>query len=389
MRKLLILVILAMMSLPLAAQDEAVTRLDAAPDPDLYRLEEVFTGLERPVYVTHAGDGSGRLFVVEQAGRIQVYVDGQQQQILFLDIQSLVSRSHNERGLLGLAFHPNFVENGLFYVHYSGVQNGETVLARYAVSSDDPNVANPESATILFTHPQPAGNHNGGMIEFGDDGYLYLALGDGGSAGDPQNNGQNPTSLLGKILRFDVDSAEPYAIPEDNPANTVNPSLAPEVWAWGLRNPWRFSFDRATHDLYIADVGQNQWEEINFEPADSPGGVNYGWRVFEGSRPYSGEADPGDTVMPIAEYNHSEGCSVTGGYVYRGETLPALHSVYFFGDVCTGTIWATYRDSGDNWQTINFINRTGLSISSFGEDEAGELYVVDMSGRVLRLIAFE
>jgi glucose/arabinose dehydrogenase len=389
MRKLLSLVFLMLLSLPTAAQDDVVMQLDAAPDPTLYRLEEVFNGLERPIYLTHAGDGSGRIFVVEQGGRIWLYKGGERQQIPFLDIQSLVSRDHNERGLLGLAFHPNFAENGLFYVHYSGVQNGETVVARYEISPDNPDVANPESASIIFTHPQPAGNHNGGMIEFGDDGYLYIGLGDGGSAGDPQNRAQNQTELLGKILRLDVDSEAPYAIPQDNPVNTVNPLLAPEIWAWGLRNPWRFSFDRATHDLYIGDVGQNQWEEIDFEPADSSGGVNYGWRVFEATHSFSGEADPGGTVMPIAEYNHSEGCSVTGGYVYRGEMLPALQSVYFFGDVCTGTIWATYRDTEANWQTIPFINRTGLSISSFGEDEAGELYVVDISGRVLRLIAFE
>ncbi|MAS37876.1 MAG: glucose dehydrogenase [Anaerolineaceae bacterium] len=364
---------------------------NSAPDPSQYQLTEYVSGLSRPLYLTHAGDGSNRLFVLEQAGRIIIVSDGTVNSTPFLDISNLSSQdilsSYSERGLLGLAFHPNYAENGLFYVHYSD-RSGNTVIARYSVSSDNPDVADPNSAQVIFTHPQPYANHNGGQIEFGPDGYLYIALGDGGSQGDPQNNAQNPTSLLGKILRIDVDNGDPYAIPEDNPIATVNPDLAPEVWALGLRNPYRFSFDRETGDLYIADVGQNQLEEVNFQPADSPGGENYGWRVFEASIRYSQDADPGNTVFPVAEYNHNNGCSITGGYAYRGEALPDLQGVYIYGDWCSGRTWATYQDEAGTWQTLaDFIPNTGLAISAFGEDESGELYVADYSGRILKLTA--
>lgn len=370
--------------LPAAAQDTP------APDPSQYTLTEVASGLARPIYLTNAGDGSRRLFVLEQAGKIKLVVDGAVQNIPFLDISNIVSQeilsSYSERGLLGLAFHPNYAENGQFFVHYSDT-NGDTVIARYQVSPDNPNTADPTSGEIIFTHPQPYRNHNGGQIAFGPDGYLYIALGDGGSQGDPQNNAQNPASLLGKILRIDVDGDAPYAIPADNPIATVNPNLAPEVWALGLRNPYRFSFDRATGDLYIADVGQNQWEEINFQAAGSPGGQNYGWRIYEGNHRYSSEADPGGMIWPVAEYAHSSGCSVTGGYVYRGAELPLLQGTYIFGDWCSGNMWATYRDAQDAWQTIQFKTGTGLSISAFGEDDAGELYVLDYGGRILKLTA--
>ncbi|HLV36128.1 MAG TPA: PQQ-dependent sugar dehydrogenase [Spirillospora sp.] len=383
MRKLLIVILLYLiLVIPTVAQETA------PPDPSAYRLTEFVSGLSRPLYMTHAGDGSGRLFVLEQAGLIRLIVDGVVQNTPFLDISNLSAQDilsgYSERGLLGLAFHPNFAENGQFIVHYND-RSGGTVIARYRVSADNPDVADPASAEIILTHSQPYPNHNGGQIEFGPDSYLYISLGDGGSGGDPQNNAQNPASLLGKILRIDVDSESPYAIPNDNPISTVNPDLAPEVWAWGLRNPYRFSFDRATGDLYIADVGQNQWEEINFQPADSPGGENYGWRVFEGNHRYSNEAEPANVVFPIAEYNHSGGCSVTGGYVYRGESLPDLQGVYLFGDWCSGRIWTTYRDAEGAWQTNEFMANTGLAISSFAEDESGEMYVVDYGGRVLKL----
>jgi glucose/arabinose dehydrogenase len=383
MQKLVLSVLFSLITvLPAAAQEVIL------PDPSQYSLSEIASGFSYPLYLTNAGDGSNRLFVLEQTGKIILLVDGAVQNIPFLDISSLVSQeirsSYSERGLLGLAFHPNYTENGLFFVHYSD-PNGDTVIARYQVSPDNPNTADPTSGTIIFTHPQPYRNHNGGQIEFGPDGYLYIALGDGGSQGDPENNAQNPTSLLGKILRIDVDSSSPYGIPADNPIATVNPNLAPEVWAWGLRNPYRFSFDRATGDLYIADVGHDQWEEINFQEADSPGGQNYGWRVFEGAHPYSDEADPGGTIPPIAEYNHSLGCSVTGGYVYRGTALPALWGVYLYGDWCSGRIWATYPDAQGAWQTLEFMSGTGMAISAFGEDENGELYVLDYGGRILKL----
>lgn len=385
MRKLTILLFLSLLvTVPAGAQD--IT----APDPTQYRLEEFLSGLSRPIYMTSARDGSNRLFVLEQAGRIQLVIDGVLQATPFLDISNLSSQDilsgYSERGLLGLAFHPSFSDNGQFFVHYND-RNGDTVIARYQVSADNPNVADPDSAQVVFTHSQPYPNHNGGQIEFGPDGYLYIALGDGGSAGDPQGNGQNPTSLLGKILRIDVDNGSPYAIPIDNPISTVNPDLAPEVWAWGLRNPYRFSFDRETGDLYIADVGQNQWEEINFQPADSPGGQNYGWNVLEGNHRYSGGPAPANAVAPIAEYSHSSGCSVTGGYVYRGETLTALQGVYLFGDWCSGRIWAAYRDAQGAWQTSVFISGTGAAISAFAEDDSGEMYVLDYGGRILKLMA--
>jgi glucose/arabinose dehydrogenase len=287
-------------------------------------------------------------------------------------------------GLLGLAFHPDYAENGEFIVHYNRDGDGMTVIARYHVSPDDPDRADPDSAEIIFTQAQPYGNHNGGQIEFGPDGYLYLALGDGGSAGDPQNNAQNPQILLGSILRLDVDGDAPYAIPSDNPAMTTLPELAPEIWAWGLRNPYRFSFDRATGDLYIADVGQNQWEEINFQPADSGGGENYGWRIWEASHRYqSDQADTGDTVLPILEYSHAEGCSVTGGYVYRGETIPELQGVYVYGDFCSGRVFGGYRDMDGNWQS-SVLLQTPHQITGFGEDETGDLYLIAYGGSLLR-----
>ncbi len=376
-----LLALLAAAGGPLAAQD--------APDPAQYRLELVAAGFVRPLFLTSAGDESGRLFVLEQSGRVWIVRDGEAAPTPFLDISALVSTSANERGLLGLAFAPDYAASGVFYVHYSGRRpDGDTVLARYRVSAANPDAADPASAAIIFTLPQPYSNHNGGQLAFGPDGYLYVGLGDGGSAGDPHNNAQTPRSLLGKILRLDVSASAAYSVPPDNPAFTVNPALAPEVWAWGLRNPWRFSFDRLTGDLYIADVGQNQWEEINFQPAESAGGENYGWRVFEGTRRFTNEAAPAGHVAPIFEYSHAEGCSVTGGYVYRGAALPALDGVYFFGDYCYGRIWATYRDAAGQFQTAVFMADTDLIISSFGQDDAGELYLLDHGqGRVFQLVA--
>jgi glucose/arabinose dehydrogenase len=295
-----------------------------------------------------------------------------------------IRTGYSERGLLGMTFHPNYAENGQFFVHYND-RPGNTVISRFYVWADNPDAADPASEEIIFTHEQPFPNHNGGQIDFGPDGYLYIALGDGGSAGDPLNSGQTPDSLLGKILRIDVDGEAPYSIPADNPANGVNPDLAPEVWAWGLRNPYRFSFDRATGDLYIADVGQNQWEEVNFQPAESAGGENYGWRVFEATQRYSDEAAPENAVMPIAEYDHSNGCSITGGYVYRGEAIPALQGVYIFGDWCSGKMWATYRDDTGDWQTIPF-GETFRQITAFGQGDDGELYFVAYNGGIWKFL---
>jgi|SRR5690554_3446170 len=353
-----------------------------------FTLESVASGFTRPLYVTHAGDGSGRLFVVEQGGIIWILQDGQRLETPFLDVTDRVSpeaRSggYSERGLLGLAFHPNYAENGVFFINYTDL-NGTSITSRFTVSADDPNVADATSEQQLLVVEQPFANHNGGHLAFGPDGYLYVALGDGGSAGDPQNNAQNLSTLLGSILRLDVDVDEGYGIPEDNPfAN--DESARGEIWAWGLRNPWRFSFDRETGDLYIADVGQNEWEEVNFQPADSPGGENYGWRPYEGSQIYSGEQPASEPVMPIAEYSHSGtgGCSITGGYVYRGSAVPSLVGVYLYGDWCTGTIWSATPGEGGTWNA-QVAMESGRNISSFGEDEAGELYVVDYDGEILR-----
>jgi glucose/arabinose dehydrogenase len=358
-----------------------------AAQPVEYRLVEVANGFSRPLYVTHAGDGSGRLFVVEQSGAIKIIEDGAVLATPFLDVSGLISQSalgggYTEQGLLGLAFAPDYVETGVFYINYTD-RDGNSVIARYRVSANNPNMANADSADQLLYVQQPYRNHNGGQMAFGPDGYLYTSFGDGGSAGDPQGNGQNLGTLLGTILRLDVSMGENYAVPDDNPFVNSN-SARPEIWAWGLRNVWRFSFDRVTGDLYLADVGQNQWEEINFQPANSPGGENYGWNAYEGSHVYSGLEPASEVVWPVLEYGHSGGaCSVTGGYVYRGEMVPGLQGYYLYGDWCTGTIWAALPKSGGEWSATVSLE-SGRQISSFGEDEAGELYLVDYSGAVLR-----
>ncbi len=385
-----IAILLAMAAAVLAqGGDEPVTFRTSPPNPAGVTLTRIASGLDRPVLVTNAGDGSGRLFVVEQTGRIWIIQNGEFLEPPFLDLSSAVTRidGYSEQGLLGLAFHPAYAENGRFFVNYTD-RSGNTVVAEYAASAVDPNVADPQSGRQLLSVEQPYSNHNGGMMAFGPDGYLYIAFGDGGSGGDPYANGQNPWTLLGSILRLDVDS-EPdagkgYAVPEDNPF-VAGGRGAPEIWAWGLRNPWRFSFDRATGDLYIADVGQNQWEEVNFQAADSPGGENYGWNLYEATHPYSGGEAPADMVLPVAEYSHSEGgCSISGGYVYRGQTIPDLQGAYFYGDWCTGNIWSLYRDEAGAWQSGLFMRQPGKLISAFGEDEAGELYVVDYNGSIWR-----
>lgn len=373
-----------------AVEAEVVMTREALPSADAFQLETVVGGLDNPLYVTHAGDGSGRLFVLEQSGRIWIVQDDILQNTPFIDLSNIVSQDilfgYSERGLLGIAFHPNYEENGLFYVNYTD-QEGTTRIVSYSVSADDPNLADPSSARELLSIGQPYPNHNGGHMDFGPDGYLYISVGDGGLRDDPLNAGQDPATLLGTILRIDVDDFDfdrPYGIPSDNPF-TVNPNLALEVWSWGLRNVWRFSFDRATGDLYMGDVGQNQWEEINFQPADSPGGENYGWKAFEANLRYLGPDPVTDVVMPVAYYDHSEGCSITGGYVYRGEAIPELQGAYLYSDYCSGNLWAAYRNTDMEWE-FGLVARTGRSVSSFGEDEAGELYLVDYSGSVLRFV---
>ncbi len=371
-------------------EDEPVVFVDGntIPAGNEIGVEVVAEGLNRPLILTHAGDGSDRIFIAEQGGQVWILQDGEILPTPFLDVTNLLSSDVNaggytERGILGLAFHPNFDENNTFFVHYSGTNNGQTVIARYQVSMSNPNVADPNSAEIFFTLAQPFANHNGGELAFGpNDGYLYISLGDGGSANDPLNSGQNKNTLLGTILRVDVDGV-PYAVPEDNPF--VDADGADEVWAYGLRNAWKFSFDRATGDMYVADVGQNQWEEVSFQPADSEGGINYGWNVFEGTHIFAGGQTAGDSVLPFFEYDHNQGCSVTGGYVYRGEAISNLQGVYLFGDFCSGQVWASYRTAEDSWETIKYIDLP-YEISAFGEDEAGELYVLDHNGTVARFV---
>jgi glucose/arabinose dehydrogenase len=338
------------------------------------------------VGIANAGDGTGRLFILEQTGRIRIVRDGELASSPYLDITDRVGSSANEQGLLGLAFHPNYADNGLFYVNYTDRQ-GDTVIARFSVSAD-PDRGDPASETTVLTIPQPAGNHNGGHLAFGPDGYLYIGTGDGGGAGDQYGNGQNGGTLLGAMLRLDVDAAQPYAIPSGNPF-IGDPAVRDEIWAIGLRNPWRYSFDRLTGDLYIADVGQNQYEEVNYHAAAAPGGRNYGWPIMEARYCFPKDRDCAQTglVQPVAEYDHAQGCSVTGGYVYRGQAFPALTGIYFYGDYCSGRIWGLAPDRAGGWQAVE-LTQADARLSSFGEDEAGELYLLDMGdGELLRLTA--
>jgi len=345
-------------------------------------LEPVAEGLDSPLGVTHAGDGSGRLFIVEQTGAIRVMRDGEILDEPFLDVSGIIVAG-GEQGLLGLAFHPDYARNGRFFVDYTDV-NGHTAVAEYGVS-DDPDRADQDSARTLLQVDQPFSNHNGGQLGFGPDGFLYVALGDGGSAGDPDGNGQNTDVLLGKLLRLDVDSGDPYGIPADNPF--ANGGGEPEIWAYGLRNPWRFSFDSGTDQLWIADVGQGEFEEINRRPA-AAGGLNYGWDQMEGRECYEGsDCDPNGMIVPISGYNHDLGCSVTGGYVYRGNDFPELRGGYLFGDYCSGVIWAIDASANEFTEPVELMS-SGLSISSFGPDEAGELYLTDLAaGRLLRVVS--
>lgn len=347
-------------------------------------LAPVLDGFEQPLYVTGAGDGSARLFVLEKTGRAWTVRDRQRVGV-FLDLSDRVS-TESEQGLLGLAFSPTFAEDDTVFVSYTQ-RDGASVLSRFTVNGDS---VDPASEKMLLHVAQPFANHNGGMIAFGPDGYLYLGLGDGGSGGDPYGSGQNGRSLLGKILRIDVigGSGDPagYVVPDDNPF-VGQSDMKPEIWAIGLRNPWRFSFDRATGDMWIGDVGQNAWEEIDFEAADSPGGGNYGWNRFEASHPYPPDsAAPASDgfVMPIVEYGREEGTSVTGGYVYRGTAEPGLYGTYLYADFTVGRIWGLQRAGDDSVQTRELLD-TDMMISSFGEDDDGELYVVDFNGGVYRV----
>jgi glucose/arabinose dehydrogenase len=310
---------------------------------------------------------------------------------VFLDIRDRIRSAGSEQGLLGLAFHPNFLGNGFFYVNYTDGL-GNTVVSRFTAST----VAGPTppgSERMILTLTQPASNHNGGHLAFGPDGYLYIGTGDGGGGGDTFRNGQNGQTLLGAMLRLDVDSSLPFAIPADNPYVGIE-GVRDEIWAFGLRNPWRYAFDRLTGDLFIADVGQNDYEEINVQPASSLGGENYGWPVMEGRQCFPSGTTCQMVVLtfPIHEYDHSQGCSITGGYVYRGLELPSAAGVYVFGDFCTGRIWGLFSNDGSS-RTLAELGRSDIRITSFGEDESGELYVVGVGsagrGELNRLRFFD
>jgi glucose/arabinose dehydrogenase len=355
----------------------------APPTTTSVTLAPFVSGLHNPVDLQQPKDNSGRLFVAEQGGTIRVIANGAVVGTPFLDITSKVTFG-GEMGLLGLAFHPNFAQNHIFYIHYDRTVSGrrQSVLAQYHVSSDT-NRADPASERILLTVDQPFDNHKGGQIAFGPDGFLYIGLGDGGSEGDPHGNGQNKNTLLGKVLRIDVNSTsagKQYAIPADNPF--AGGGGKPEVFAYGVRNPWRMSFDRTSGTLFAADVGGDRYEEVDIIQR----GNNYGWNIMEASHclnPPTGCNTTGLT-MPIAEYSHSEGEAIVGGYVYHGDKIPSLQNVYIFGDYITGKIWALTSDTSGAW-TRTLLLDTGGNISSFGQDQSGEIYVIDLSGNIYQL----
>ena len=343
-------------------------------------------GFSLPVGVTNADDGSGRIFVVEQGGRVRIVKNGALLAAPFLNISNRVSTG-GERGLLGLAFPPDYARKGYFYVNYTNTA-GNTVIARYRRSATDPDAADASGEQVVVTIAQPFENHNGGQLAFGPrDRLLYVGMGDGGSGGDPGNRAQNTQELLGKILRLDVETGRPYTytVPASNPF-VGRSGFRPEIWALGLRNPWRFSFDRLTADLFVADVGQEFFEEVNFQPASSAGGQNYGWKIMEGAHCFaSAQCDRTGLTLPVVEYDHGLGCSVTGGYVYRGNTYPRMRGLYIYGDFCSGRVWGLRSENG-SWQNSLLID-TAIRISAFGEDEAGNLYAASYStGEVYPLV---
>jgi glucose/arabinose dehydrogenase len=373
----------------------AWTPAAAAPGSFITTVQ-ITNNLPNAVGVTNAGDGSGRLFIVQQTGQIRIWNGSQVLATPFLDISALTSTCDpssgcGERGLLGLAFHPGFETNGNFYVYYTRKSDGAITIAHYHAAPAS-NVADASPGTVLLTidHSSQA-NHNGGQLAFGPDGYLYIGTGDGGGGGDPFENGQNINALLAKILRIDVDHGSPYAIPASNPFAGATAG-ADEVWAYGLRNPWRFSFDRQTGDLYIGDVGQSSWEEIDFQAAGAAGGRNYGWDCREGAHNYSdtnGDMNvncPVPSVDPVMEYDHSLGCSVTGGFVFRNLPSHSMTGNYFFGDYCSGRIWRGVPAGAGAWTRTDVLDTT-FNITSFGESETGRIYLTDASTSTLKWLA--
>ncbi|MCA9000425.1 MAG: PQQ-dependent sugar dehydrogenase [Planctomycetes bacterium] len=387
---------IGLLALALSAPVAAACAQEQAPSPiePSVQLERAFPNLEfdKPLFLTPAGDGTPRLFVIEKKGVIRVFQDDQETKDtqVFLDISERVSLKGNEEGLLGIAFHPKYKENGYFYLHYSSSKNDRMgTLAEFRVHPEDPNKADPSYERILIEVEQPWRNHNGGMIAFGPDGYLYWALGDGGAADDPHGNGQNLKTLLGSILRIDVSSRTgelPYGIPADNPFVSEPEGARGEIWAFGLRNAWRFSFDRETGELWAGDVGQNRWEEIDLVTK----GGNYGWNVREGFDPFykKAEISHGMAIEPIAVYGRREGVSITGGYVYRGSRFPELRGSYFYGDYTTGNIWRITKNEHGTYHNAIAQEKSGCVIGSFAEDAKGEIYVLNYGGKgeIMRLI---
>ncbi|MBZ5571494.1 MAG: PQQ-dependent sugar dehydrogenase [Acidobacteriia bacterium] len=352
--------------------------------PPAVALTTIATGLNSPVDLQTPDDNSGRMFVVEQSGTIRIIANNALLPTPFLNIATKVTFS-GEMGLLGAAFHPAFSQNQKFYLNYVHSSGGviQSFIAEYQVSAADPNQADPASERILLTVDQPYDNHKGGQLAFGPDGFLYIGLGDGGSGGDPLGNGQSLDTLLGKMLRIDIDHAsggKNYAIPPDNPF--VGTSHMPEIWAYGLRNPWRFSFERSTGRLFCADVGQDNYEEIDLLQK----GGNFGWNVMEGMHCYNASnCDMNGLLLPIAEYSHSEGVAVIGGYVYTGKAISGLAGMYVLGDYGSGTIWTLQENPPGTWTRAELLS-TGRNLSSFGQDAAGEIYVLDLAGNVLKLV---
>ena len=350
----------------------------------------ITNGLARPVQVVAAPGDYSRIFIVEQrsgsTGRVKIY-DLENGVLLSTPFLSQSVSTSSEQGLLGLAFHPNYNQNGYLYINYTNT-SGNTVIERLTVSASNPNVVQSGSDYTIMTISQPYTNHNGGWLGFGPDGYLYIATGDGGSGGDPGNRAQDITNqMLGKMLRIDVDGGSPYVSPPSNPF--VGVTGDDEIWAYGLRNAWRCSFDRETGDLWMADVGQNAYEEISFQPANSQGGENYGWRCYEGDHTYNTSGCSGPYEFPIWEYGHGSGCSITGGHVYRGEAMPSMHGTYFFSDYCTSRLWTLRYDGAGVYDYQDRTSEIGGNISSvsgYGEDAAGEIYICDLGGEVWKVI---
>jgi hypothetical protein len=362
--------------------DSAETTLP--PGTVSVRLEEVASGLAYPVYLTAAPGDTSRLFIVEKGGTVRVLKHGVLLPTPFINLSGRVTRG-SEQGLLGMAFHPTDNRVVLSFTVAGPERGGRSRVATFTTGAD-PDVLDPASEQLVLEVDQPYSNHNGGYVAFGPDGYLYFGLGDGGSGGDPQGHGQDRSDLLGSLLRLDLDHGLPYTVPASNPF-VGQAGMRGELWNWGLRNPWRFSFDRTTGNLYIADVGQNEWEEVHVQPASSRGGENYGWAVMEGEHCYgSGTCDRAGLVMPVIEYGHGDGCSITGGYVYRGQAIPELAGTYFYGDYCNGWIRSFVYQGGaatasSSWPALD----TGQQITSFGEDARGEIYVVLAGGTIYRI----